>query len=289
MIKYLNLLFVVVLALATACNNTERETPNGMKYSVIKTGDGTLPKKDEVVVFDYALKDSKDSTWGSSADDGMPIATRIADSTRLKDEDGMSQMFRMLSKGDSAVTTMTVKKFFKDFVKAPLPKAIDSTLSVTYSVKIRNISSLDEYIKERNTQVKERDTKSIDAYVKENKLTTQADTSGLQYVIHNSTGGEKPTVNSCVEVKYTGRFLKTGQIFDKAEHAAFPLFGVIEGWRQGIPMLAKGDSATFFIPSRLAYGPQGYPGAIPPDAVLMFNVTLLDFKDNFDQQTRSCK
>jgi FKBP-type peptidyl-prolyl cis-trans isomerase FkpA len=289
MIKYLNLLFVIVLALPTACNNTERETPNGMKYSILKTGDGTLPKKDEIVVFDYALKDSKDSTWGSSFNEGMPIATQIADSSRLKDEDGMSQMFRMLSEGDSASTTMSVKKFFRDFVKAPLPPKVDSTLSVTYTVKVRDISSLEQYIKGREIQVRDHDTKSINTYVKENNIITQADTSGLQYIIHNQTGGEKPTVNSCVEVKYTGRFLKTGQVFDQAERASFPLFGVIEGWKQAIPMLAKGDSATFFIPSRLAYGPQGYPGAIPPDAVLMFNVTLLDFKDSFDQQTRSCK
>jgi FKBP-type peptidyl-prolyl cis-trans isomerase len=54
-------------------------------------------------------------------------------------------------------------------------------------------------------------------------------------------------------------------------------------------MLGKGDSGTFFIPSKLAYGPQGYPGAIPPDAVLMFTVTLLDVKKDFDQQTRTCK
>ena len=54
-------------------------------------------------------------------------------------------------------------------------------------------------------------------------------------------------------------------------------------------MYLCGDSATFYIPSKLAYGPQGYPGAIPPDAVLIFNVTLLDVKDEYDGSTRSCK
>jgi FKBP-type peptidyl-prolyl cis-trans isomerase FkpA len=64
---------------------------------------------------------------------------------------------------------------------------------------------------------------------------------------------------------------------------------VIPGWRLSIPMLAKGDSGTFFIPSNLAYGPQGYPGSIPPDAILMFNVKLLDFNNQVDQATRRCK
>jgi len=90
-------------------------------------------------------------------------------------------------------------------------------------------------------------------------------------------------------VKYEGRFLKTGEIFDKAERIAFPLNGVIAGWKLGIPMLGKGDSGTFYIPSKLAYGPQGYAGAIPPDAILIFNVTLLEVKREFDQATRTCK
>jgi FKBP-type peptidyl-prolyl cis-trans isomerase len=64
---------------------------------------------------------------------------------------------------------------------------------------------------------------------------------------------------------------------------------VIAGWKLAIPMLGVGDSATFYIPSKLAYGPQGYPGAIPPDAILIFNVKLLAVKDGFDQATRTCK
>jgi FKBP-type peptidyl-prolyl cis-trans isomerase FkpA len=86
-----------------------------------------------------------------------------------------------------------------------------------------------------------------------------------------------------------GRFLKNGQIFDQSERVAFPLNGVITGWRLGIPFLGKGDSATLFIPSKLAYGMQGIPGAMPPDAILMFDVTLLEVKKTYDPQTRTCK
>jgi FKBP-type peptidyl-prolyl cis-trans isomerase FkpA len=287
MIKYLNL-FLIVLLLASACKK-EIETPNGMKYTVIKSGDGTLPKKDQVIVFDYLLKDSKDSTWASTFEEGIPAASMIGDSTRIKDEDGMTQMFRMLSSGDSVTTSMSIGQFFKDLVRAPVPPKMDSAGRITYTVKVHEITSLEDYYKKREKQVMARDTKSISKYLTENKLTTQQDTSGLQYIIHSNGGGEKPTVESCVEVKYTGRFLKTGQVFDKADRIAFPLVGVIAGWKLGIPLLGKGDSATLFIPSKLAYGPQGYAGAIPPDAILIFNVTLLDIKKTFDQQTRSCK
>lgn len=296
MIKHFNLLFVVLVIINAACSSNEKETPNGLKYKIIKAGEGELPKKDQIVVFDYVLKDSKDSVWSDTYEEGMSAATMIGDSSRLASEDGMTQMFRELKKGDSVTTTMTVTNFFKNFVKAPIPPQIDSTRSITYTISVSDITSLDEYNKMREAQfvkreakVLQRDTESISKYLSENNLTSKQDTSGLQYIIHNTGNGVKPTVDNCVEVKYTGRFLKTGEIFDKADRIAFPLNGVIAGWKLGIPLLGKGDSATLFIPSKLAYGPQGYPGAIPPDAVLIFNVTLLDVKKEFDQQTRSCK
>jgi FKBP-type peptidyl-prolyl cis-trans isomerase len=289
MIKYLNYLLVVLLIVNAACSSNEKETPSGLKYKVLKAGNGTTPKKDQIIVFDYLLKDSKDSVWANTFEEGIPAASMIGDSAKLKDEDGMTQMFRSLSKGDSVTTSMPVSQFFKDLVKAPIPPQVDSTRTVTYTVKVQDITALEAYYKSRESQVLQRDAKSIGKYLSENNLTTKQDTSGLQYIIHNTGGGEKPTVDNCVEVKYTGRFLKTGEIFDKSDRIAFPLNGVIAGWKLGIPLLGKGDSATLFIPSKLAYGPQGYAGAIPPDAVLIFNVTLLDVKKEFDQQARSCK
>src|SRR5688572_24097404 len=111
MIKYSYVLFVVLL-LAVACKN-EKETPNGLKFSVLAKGDGTLPKKGEVIVFHYMLKDSKDSVWADTFKDEIPGASMIGDTAQIKDEDGMTQMFRLLSKGDSVKATMTVVDFFK--------------------------------------------------------------------------------------------------------------------------------------------------------------------------------
>ena len=285
-----------LLTLLTACGENVKETPNGLKYTVIEAGDGTLPAIGEVLVFDYQLKDSKDSVWGETFTEGIPAATKIADTTQMANEDGMIQMFRALSVGDSVKTEMSVNEFFSNVVGSPAPPQIDTTLSVTYTVKVQDIMSVDEYMQAREEQMKRRetrilgqDTENIKKYLSESKLTALQDTSGLQYIIHNSNGGTKPTVDDCVEVKYRGRFMKTGEVFDESEKISFPLNGVIAGWKLGIPMLGKGDSGTFYIPSKLAYGPQGYPGAIPPDAILIFDVTLLDVKSEFDQSTRTCK
>jgi len=285
-----------IFLLASACNQDERETPNGMKYTILSSGEGDPAQKDEWLVFDYELKDSKDSVWGETFSEGIPAATKIGDSTQLANEDGMTQMFRTLRVGDSAKTKMSVNEFFGKLVGAPVPPHVDTALSVTYTLKVQDIMAEEEFRKAREEQFKQRearvfsdDTEEINQYLSENNATALRDTSGLQYIIHSNSGGEKPSEDNCVVVKYTGKFMATGEIFDQAESISFPLSGVIPGWRFGIPLLGKGDSGTFYIPSKLAYGPQGYPGAIPPDAVLIFNVTLLDFKDDFDQATRSCK
>ena len=148
-----------LVTLLAACGKKEKETPNGLKYTIIKSGDGVIPKKEQVLVFDYELKDSKDSVWGETFTEGIPAATKIADSTQLANEDGMTQMFRTLSVGDSVKTEMPVKDFFSKVVGAPAPPNVDTTLSVTYTLKVKNIMSVDEYLKAREAQFKEREAR----------------------------------------------------------------------------------------------------------------------------------
>jgi FKBP-type peptidyl-prolyl cis-trans isomerase len=42
--------------------------------------------------------------------------------------------------------------------------------------------------------------------------------------------------------------------------------------------MSKGERATITCPPNYAYGDNGYPGAIPPKATLIFDVELLSFK-----------
>ena len=287
--------FIGLLTLVAACGKKEKETPNGLKYTVVEAGDGVIPKTQEIIVFDWQLKDSNDSVWQETFKEGIPSAAQIADSTQLATEDGLTQMLRMLSKGDSVTTDMTMQEYFSKR-GGPIPPEIDSTLSITFTIKVRNVlpepefkKYMDEEFKKREVKIFDKDTREIGEYLSAQNLKASVDTSGLQYILHTSGRGQKPSLDDCVEVKYKGTFLETGEVFDQAEKIAFPLNGVIAGWKLGIPMLGKGDSATFYIPSKLAYGPQGYPGAIPPDAILIFNVTLLDVKDEFDQASRTCK
>lgn len=295
MIKYSYVLLGIAL-LCGACAKNERETPNGFKYAVLQQGDGVLPKTDEIVIFDYVLKDSKDSVWNDTHTQGIPAAVPIGDSSMISMEKGMMQMFRGLSKGDSVRASMDIKKFFADIGGGPVPPGFDTTLTLSYIVKVTDVLSREEFnvfqmnlMSSLSEKQKAKDAAAISKYLEEHSVKAQQDTSGISYVIHNSKGGRKPTVDNCVEVSYRGSFLENGQVFDQNPKMAFPLGQVIKGWQNAIPLMGIGDSATFYIPSGLAYGPQGSPGAIPPNAVMIFDVKLLGVGNGFDQATGNCK
>jgi peptidylprolyl isomerase len=107
--------------------------------------------------------------------------------------------------------------------------------------------------------------------------------SGLTYVITSRANGRKPKTGETVLVHYTGT-LTDGTKFDSSqdrkEPIAFPLGrgAVIKGWDEGIAQLGIGDSAVLIIPPQLGYGEKGAGGVIPPNATLVFVVTLVDVK-----------
>ncbi len=291
----ISIVLIGLTVLFAACTKSDKETPNGFKFTVVKAGDGVLPKKEEIIVFEYLLKDSKDSVWGDTYSQGIPAAIPIADSSALATEKGMFQMFRMLSKGDSVRVTMPIQKFFEDIGGGRTPIGVDTTLSMSYFIQVTDIMTMPEFrdfqmglMEQKKQGQVSKDAALIDKYLAEKNIKAQKDSSGLVYVIHTSKGGAKPTAENCVEVKYKGAFLENGQVFDQNEKMAFPLNRVIPGWQRAIPLLGIGDSATFYIPSGMAYGAEGAQGVIPPNAILIFDVALLGFGTGFDQATGSC-
>ncbi len=92
--------------------------------------------------------------------------------------------------------------------------------------------------------------------------------------------GPGPKRGDTVTVHYTG-WLADGTKFDSSvdQHEPFSFVlgtgQVIQGWDQGVAGMRVGDKARLTIPPELAYGTQGYPGAIPPNATLIFEVELL--------------
>lgn len=103
--------------------------------------------------------------------------------------------------------------------------------------------------------------------------------SGLQYEVIKEGDGVQPAASDQVVVHYTGKLID-GTVFDSSEERGMPAtFGVtqvIPGWVEALQLMKAGSTWRLFIPSQLAYGPQGAGGVIGPNQTLIFDVTLLE-------------
>jgi len=123
------------------------------------------------------------------------------------------------------------------------------------------------------------------AFLEENKkregvITTA---SGLQYEIITEGTGKTPTATNMVKCNYHGTLID-GTVFEstieKGKPAEFVLNRVIDGWKEGIPLMKEGGKYKFYIPTELGYGTRVRPGGpIEANMVIIFEVELLEVKE----------
>jgi len=104
--------------------------------------------------------------------------------------------------------------------------------------------------------------------------------SGLQYKVVKKGRGNCPSVNDSAAVYYRAT-LTDGTVIDATtpgNPVVFGLGGIIPGLSEGIRLMNKGAKYVIYIPPELAYGDQGFPPAIPPNSVLIFEIELVEFK-----------
>jgi len=102
--------------------------------------------------------------------------------------------------------------------------------------------------------------------------------SGLQYLVLESSDGEKPTINNTVTV-HQRISLIDGTIIDdtykRSDPLSFTMKEAIEGYREGLFMMGLGSRYRFFIPSELARGKRGASNKIGPNSVLIIDARLI--------------
>lgn len=307
------MLIGLLLVLCVACDKSERETPSGLKYTLVKKGTGVPTKAGEILIFNFVFKDSKDSVWRTTYEGDFPAYTMVPDTTGLKDADGMTQLLTVLTPGDSVVLDIPIKKFFNDIIRRPMPPEFDSTLIFTYQIKAEKAMVKDSfmvyqqqfYAKKQKEQVG-KDSVAIETYLAKNNIQAQRTEAGIYYVITKPGTGENGKSGQVAQVNYTGYTLE-GKYFDTSDKAVAIEKGlynaerekyvpyapyevkidqtsVIRGWHEALKVLNSGSKATVFIPSALGYGPQRKSEIIKENEVLIFELEVVDLKDQPDKK-----
>lgn len=301
----INYLVVSLFAITLAACSSEKETPNGFKFNVIKEGQtDSLAKPGQLLMVDFLLKDSKDSVWNDSFKSGQPAPVMIQDSSMMANEKGLMQMFRLLKPGDSVTTTLTIKEFFEQMTGGPVPPNFDSTLTLSYTFKIREITTVEKYQQQqqkiaeaKSAEQLSKDIEAIDKYLTEKGIQASKTESGLRYVITKPGKGENGKSGQTATVNYAGYTLD-GVYFDtsikklaeekgvynpqREPYEAYPVTidqsSVIQGWHEALKVLNKGAKATVYIPSGLGYGPRRISPEIGENQILVFDLEITDLK-----------
>lgn len=105
--------------------------------------------------------------------------------------------------------------------------------------------------------------------------------NGVRYEVKTMGTGVKPSLSNKIRIKYSGRLLSTGTIFDSSPSTDFYLYLLVTGFQTTMPLIPKGSVVTFYIPSGYGYGPYDFKDnsgnvLIPKNSNLIFDVEFLN-------------
>lgn len=180
----------------------------------------------------------------------------------------------------SGTTTINVQDF-ADGVAAVFYGAEPKMTYDEAKEEIRKyFTAMEERQREEASKMGEVNEAAGKAFLDENGKRAEVKTtpSGLQYEVLREGEGAQPEAGDQVTVHYTGKLID-GTVFDSSEErgepATFGVNQVIPGWVEALQLMKVGAKWRLFIPSNLAYGPNGAGNIIGPNSTLIFDVELI--------------
>jgi peptidylprolyl isomerase len=240
------------------------KTPSGLQVILVSetNKNNQRPPKGSTVKVHYTgyLEDGK--IFDSSIKRGEPISFPVGKGNVIK---GWDEGLSILKVGDKARLIIPYQLAYGEAGRSPV---IPAKANLIFDVELIDFTP---EVKPPVFETKGKETKTTE--------------SGLKYVVvsEGKKDAVKAEIGKTVSVHYTGYF-ENGDIFDSSVQRGQPLdfeIGkgmVIKGWDEGIGLMKVGDKLRLLIPYQLAYGEQGYPGAIPPKSNLVFDVELMGVK-----------
>lgn len=205
------------------------------------------------------LKDQKDKiSYGIGLDIGRNLRSQNIEINIPSFAQGVKD--GLISDSTMLLTEDELRQAFTEFQKEMMKKQEEEWLKMGERNKIES----EEFLKQNKT--------------KEGVVTLA---SGLQYKVLKSGNGAIPKATDKVKVHYSGRLLN-GTIFDssyeRGEPTVFEVSKLIKGWIEALQLMKTGDKWELYIPSDLAYGPNGAGQMIGPDQALIFEMELISIE-----------
>jgi FKBP-type peptidyl-prolyl cis-trans isomerase FkpA len=261
-------LAIVCIGFFTKAQSQDFLEKDGMKYKIYPASKpGQKPEIGQTALVDLVFYSDQDQPVFNSLDKKEPIPIPISASQFKGD---LMEGLQMLGVGDSGIFLIKSDSIIK------MTRNANNMKPGTY---LRYIIKLHSIYDAKAQQMA--DEQIIKEYLKKNKIKGAKHTAtGMYYVITEKGKGDLPKNGQTVTAHYTGKFL-SGLVFDSDKGAGFSFelgsHRVIAGWEEAFALLKKGTKATIYLPSTLAYGLSG-GGPIPANAVLIFDVELVDVK-----------
>lgn len=155
-----------------------------------------------------------------------------------------------------------------------LPSEIDS--AAADSIRHQFASRVQEQMEEEQAQQAQRYKDLSEEFLSQNRKRegVQTTNSGLQYEVLEQGEGPMPESADSVRVEYMGMLVDSTVFDSTSEPVVLELSRTIPGLAEGIQLMNEGSEYMFYIPADLAYGEEGIPPVIPPNAALIFRVKL---------------
>ncbi|WP_375436806.1 FKBP-type peptidyl-prolyl cis-trans isomerase [uncultured Hymenobacter sp.] len=270
-----------------------------LRTDVNPAGDPTYSTRvGKILAAHLQYRTAKDSLLFNTRKELMGIPAQLP-LTELKVRGGIEDAVALLQPGDSAVFRFNVDSVFAKSFRQPVPPFMKKAgNTMTMLAKVQKIMTQEEAAADQQKMAElaqqkaaaeaarllQKDDLQIQAYLKKNNLKGLKTTGGTYYVVTNPGTGPKPQIGQTVSVLYKGMLLD-GKVFDSSEKQggkpisfALGVGQVIPGWDQGLAALTKGTKAILLVPSSLAYGSRGAGPDIPANAILRFDVELVEVK-----------
>jgi FKBP-type peptidyl-prolyl cis-trans isomerase len=103
--------------------------------------------------------------------------------------------------------------------------------------------------------------------------------SGLQYLVVDDIAGIKPGIFDTVKI-HQRALLLDGKLLEDTYRLNKPdevkIEELIEGLQEGLQIMPVGSRYKFWVPAELAWGRKGTGNKIPPNALLSFDIRLIE-------------